>query len=71
MHENMTASQVFTIIMEIILYDVILPKLFCVFFLNLTEIIINLCIFFTSSKTLKVSDHVCMCPHCTVMKWFH
>ena len=26
---------------------------------------------FTPSKRLKLSDHVCMCTHCTVMKWFH
>ena len=24
---------------------------------------------FTPSKKLKLSDHVCMCTHCTVMKW--
>ena len=26
---------------------------------------------FTPSKKLKLSDHVCMYTHCTVMKWFH
>ena len=26
---------------------------------------------FTPSKELKLSDHVCMYTHRTVMKWFH
>ena len=48
--------------MEIILYDVVLPKLFGVQIMYFV---------FTPSKKLKVSDHVCMCKHCTEMKWFY
>ena len=40
--------------MEIILYDVVFPKLFCVFS-NFVKII---CIFFTPSKKLKLSTCV-------------
>ena len=47
--------------MDIILYDVVLPQLFLSKFV---KIIIKLCIlFFTPSKELKLSHHVCTCVH--------
>ena len=49
--------------MEIILY-VVVPKRFVSILNYFVKIII--CILF-----LLLLDHVCMCTHCTVMKWFH
>ena len=46
--------------MEIVLYDVVLPKLVCVqinYFLNRIHIV------FTHSQKLKLSDHLCTCVH--------
>ena len=50
-------------------HDIVLPKLF-VSCPNLLKSYRGLCILFCSKK-FQLSDHVCMCTHCTVMKWFH
>ena len=52
------------------MYDIVLPKLF-VSCPNLLKSYIYMYFVFTPSKKFKLSDHVCMCTHCTVMKWFH
>ena len=44
--------------MEIILHDVVLPKLFCVFVSKFVKIIFMYFVY-THSKKLKRSDHVC------------
>ena len=54
--------------MEIILYDDVLPKLVCFSLSNFVKIMYFV---FTPSKKLKLSDHMCVCTHCIVMKWFH
>ena len=54
--------------MEIILYDDVLPKLVCFSLSNFVKIMYFV---FTPSKKLKLSDHMCVCTHCIVMKWFN
>ena len=54
--------------MEIILYDDVLPKLVCFSLSNFVKIMYFV---FTPSKKLKLSDHMCVCTHCIVIKWFN
>ena len=54
--------------MEIILYDDVLPKLVCFSLSNFVKII---CILFLRLPKNLNSDHMCVCTHCIVMKWFH
>ena len=55
--------------MEIILYDDVLPKLVCFSLSNFVKIICIL--FLLLPKKLKLSDHMCVCTHCIVMKRFN
>ena len=54
--------------MEIILYDVVLPKLVCVQ-INFVKIVSIL--FYSLPEIETIRPFVYMCTHCTVMKWFH
>ena len=48
--------------MEIILYDDVLPKLVCFSLSNFVKIMNFV---FAPSKKLKLSDHMCVCTHCS------
>ena len=54
--------------MEIILYDVVLPKCVCV---QINFVKSYPYCFYSLPEIETIRPFVYMCTHCTVMKWFH
>ena len=61
MHEDMTASQEFRIIMEIILYDVILPKILWFFFQFKKIIPVIMYFFYFFQEIEAITQIMCVC----------